>query len=160
MDCSETLGRCFEFKEAVLFLYKVVVMKIKNLAGIAILVVAVAFAIQLIPQNNAQANPPLQSTQTQAVRPPVEFARLLVSESGEEVTWLIGGNTRIRTESVTAAYRRLGGTGQGSFSDLLNQIFGRNERQPVGLLQTRVISCGTNLTRRGARSSIGLGRKT
>ena len=123
MICSETFHRCFGFNQVQAFFHsnKVVVMNIKNMAGIAVLVVTVAFAIQLIQQNNVQANPPVQNAQAQEVQT-FEFARLVVSEDGEDVTWLIGGNVRNRTESVRAAYRRLGGTGQGSFADLLNQI--------------------------------------
>ena len=123
MIYSETSHRRFGFNQVQAFFHsnKVVVMNIKNMAGIAVLVVTVAFAIQLIQQNNAQANPPVQDAQTQELQS-IEFARLVVSEDGENVTWLIGGNVRNRTEPVRAAYRRLGGTGQGTFADLLDQI--------------------------------------
>lgn len=102
-------------------------MNIKNIAGIAVLVLTVAFAIQLVQQNNAEAQSPAQAVQAQVPASSqsaqaVEFARLLVEENGEDVTWLIGGTDRVRTESVRAAYRRLGGTDRGTFSDLLNQI--------------------------------------
>ena len=84
-------------------------MNFKNMAGIAVLVLTVAFAIQLVQQNNVQANAPFQDAVEVEVEEvqTFEFARLVVSENGEEVTWLIGGNVRNRTESVRAAYLSL-----------------------------------------------------
>ena len=98
-------------------------MNSKNVFAITALVVAATFAIQLL-----QPNQPLQSTAQAQVAAKaaakvaaIEFARLDYQDE-DNVTWLIGGNVRVRTESVKATYRRLGGKGQGSFSDLLNQI--------------------------------------
>ena len=104
-------------------------MNIKNIAGIAVLVLTVGLAIQLVQQNNAQAKSPVQGTQiasqqnsqSQNVQA-VEYARLVVDEDADSVTWLIGGNDRVRTESIRETYRRLGGSGRGTFSDLLNQV--------------------------------------
>ncbi|QEG21216.1 hypothetical protein [Mariniblastus fucicola] len=96
-------------------------MSIKNIAGIAVLVVVVAFAIQLVQQRNVQARQTSTKAATQTVQA-IEYAILEVDADGSNVTWLIGGNDRVYTESVKSTYRRLGGRGQGSFSDLLNQI--------------------------------------
>jgi len=102
-------------------------MNIKNIAGVAVLVLTVAFAIQLVQHNNAEARSPIQVSQTQSQSSStrslgIEYAMLRIEDDGESVTWLIGGNDRVRTESVKETYRRLGGRGRGSFSDLLNQI--------------------------------------
>jgi len=99
----------------------------KNLIGIGFLVIAVALAIQLVQKNNAQAKSPVQGTQVASQQQSqnvqaVEYARLQADPDSDAVTWLIGGNDRVRTETVKATYRRLGGNGRGTFSDLLNQI--------------------------------------
>ena len=102
-------------------------MNIKNIAGIAVLILTVAFAIQLVQQNSAQAKAPVQGTQIASAQQSrnvqaIEYARLEADLDADEVTWLIGGNAPVRTETVRATYRRLGGTGRGTFADLLNQI--------------------------------------
>jgi hypothetical protein len=73
--------------------------------------------------SNLIAEAKQSATATQVTAQTFEFARLQF-EDEDSVTWLIGGNARVRTESVRATYRRLGGRGTfpGSFSDLLNQI--------------------------------------
>jgi len=96
-------------------------MNTKNVFGIAALIIAAAFAVQMFQQTQAEARQPTTRLQTQSTSPAVEFARLEIVEE-DAVTWLIGGNDPVRTESVRETYRRLGGTGRGSFSDLLNQI--------------------------------------
>lgn len=95
-------------------------MRLKHFASVIVLVFGLAFAIQLGGQNRAAAKPlPQQSLQeVQAI----EYAMLNVGLEEDAAMWLIGGNERPRTESVIATYRRLGGSGRGSFSDLLNQI--------------------------------------
>ncbi len=97
-------------------------MNTKNVFGIAVLIVAAGFAIQMLQQDQAEAQQAATGNRATAqTTQAVEFARLEF-EDEDSVTWLIGGNDRVRTESVRATYRRLGGAGQGSFSDLLNQI--------------------------------------
>ena len=99
-------------------------MSFKNVASIAVLVVAVAFSIQLVCQAGVEARPASYQTvaaqQQNAVRQ-VEYARLQV-EADEQVTWLVGGNVQVRTESLRQAYLRLGGRGRATFANLLNQI--------------------------------------
>ena len=100
-------------------------MNFKNVAGVTVVVLVVAFAIQLGQQNKVEAQQASQSvaqkSSTSQNAQAIEYAMLEVGEN-DTVTWLIGGNDRVRTESVKATYRRLGGKGRGSFSDLLNQI--------------------------------------
>ena len=97
-------------------------MNTKNVFAAAALIVAAAFAIQMLQQNQAEARQSTtQSQSTSQNTQGIEFARLQFEEE-DSVTWLIGGNDRVRTESVKATYRRLGGSGRGSFADLLNQI--------------------------------------
>lgn len=102
-------------------------MNIKNIVGMAVLVLTVAFAIQLVQQNNAQAKAPVQGTQIASAQrsqnvQAIEYARLEADLEEDAVTWLISGNAPVRTESVRATYRRLGGNGRGTFADLLDQI--------------------------------------
>ena len=99
-------------------------MTFKNVASLAVLVVAVAFSIQLVSQTVVDARPAsYQATQSQriAVRQ-VEYARLQVEPDGEQVTWLVGGNDQVRTESLRQAYQRLGGRGRATFANMLDQI--------------------------------------
>ena len=93
-------------------------MKTKNVIGIAALIIAALFAIQMIQQDRVEAQQSNSRTQTSQA---IEYARLVV-ENEDNVTWLIGGVENIRTESVTTTYRRLGGQGRGTFADLLDQI--------------------------------------
>ena len=98
-------------------------MKFQNVAGLAVLIVTVAFAIQLVQQNGVEAQETSSQQMQQSSISSVEYARLRVESDGENVTWLISGTDRVRTESIRAAYRRLGGQdGRGRFSDLLDQI--------------------------------------
>lgn len=100
-------------------------MSFKNVASIAVLVVAVAFSIQLVGQTGVEARPAsFQATQTQqqtAVQQ-VEYARLQLEDDGDQVTWLVGGNGQVRTESLRQAYQRLGGRGRSTFANMLDQI--------------------------------------
>lgn len=91
-------------------------MSFKNVASIAVLVVAVAFAIQLVGLNGATA----QQTGNQSASG-FEFARLQV-EADDTVTWLVGGNLPVRTESLRAAFQRMGGRGKSTFANMLDQI--------------------------------------
>ena len=91
-------------------------MNNKNLIGIAFLVVAIAFAIQTLQHNPVEARPTI-AQETSGF----EFARLEVQDN-DSVTWFVGGTVNNRTESVIATYRRLGGSGRGTFADLLDQI--------------------------------------
>lgn len=100
-------------------------MNFKNMAGVAVLVLAVAFAMQLVQKNAADAYPSTSKRSLSAELPiagAVQYATLEVSDSGEEVTWRIGGNDRVRVETIRVAYRRLGGDGKETFANLLNQI--------------------------------------
>ncbi len=97
-------------------------MNSKNVFAVAALVLAAAFAIQMLQQNEVEARQSTAQQQTTSQNSQaIEFARLQIEEE-DSVTWLIGGNDRVRTESVRATYRRMGGSGRGSFADLLNQI--------------------------------------
>ena len=107
---------------------KVFVMSLKNVASVAVFVVAVAFSIQLVCQTGVEARPASyqavaapQQTNT-IVRQQVEYARLRVEADGDQVTWLIGGNGQVRTESLRQAYQRLGGRGRSTFANMLDQI--------------------------------------
>lgn len=93
-------------------------MNTKNVIGIAALVIAVVFAMQIIRQDRVEAQQSSEVTQNVEA---VEYAMLDV-EGEDRVTWRIGGIVNERTESVRTAYRRLGGEGRGTFPDLLNQI--------------------------------------
>lgn len=94
-------------------------MKMQNVLGVAVLILTIALACQMVPDNSVTAA--IQNDQEAVSASAVEFARLQV-DSDDEVTWLIGDTNLIRTESVRQTYRRLGGRGLGNFSDLLNQI--------------------------------------
>jgi len=100
-------------------------MSFKNVGSIAVLVVAVAFSIQLVCQTGVEARPTtyqeVSTQQRNAVRR-VQYARLQVEADGEQVTWLVGGNTQVRTESLRQAYQRLGGRGRSTFANMLDQI--------------------------------------
>ena len=100
-------------------------MSFKNVVAIAVLVVAVAFSIQLVCQSGVEARPAryqaVATQQQNAVRQ-VEYARLVVEAGGEQVTWLVGGNDQVRTESLRQAYQRLGGRGRSTFANMLDQI--------------------------------------
>ena len=101
-------------------------MSFKNVASIAVLVVAVAFSIQLVCQTGVEARPAsyqaVAAPQQNIVVQQVEFARLGVEADGDQVTWLIGGNGQVRTESLRQAYQRLGGRGRATFANMLDQI--------------------------------------
>ena len=101
-------------------------MSFKNVASIAVLVVAVAFSIQLVFQTDVEARPAsyqaVAAQQQNIAVQQVEFARLQVEADGDQVTWLIGGNGQVRTESLRQAYQRLGGRGRATFSNMLDQI--------------------------------------
>jgi hypothetical protein len=99
-------------------------MSFKNMASIAVLVVAVAFAIQLVGQNGVEAHQTSgqAGTSSQSSNLQFEYARLQLSDDGEKVTWLVAGNDRVRTESLKAAYQRLGGKGRTTFANMLDQI--------------------------------------
>ena len=100
-------------------------MSFKNVVAIAVLVVAVAFSIQLVCQSGVEARPAryqaVATQQQNAVRQ-VEYARLVVEAGDEQVTWLVGGNDQVRTESLRQAYQRLGGRGRSTFANMLDQI--------------------------------------
>ena len=100
-------------------------MSLKNVTSIAVLVVAVAFSIQLVSQTGVEAGPasyPAVTTQQQNAVRQVEYARLQVEAGGEQVTWQVGGNDQVRTESLRQAYQRLGGRGRSTFANMLDQI--------------------------------------
>ena len=101
---------------------KVFVMSFKNVASIAVLIVAVAFSIQLVGQAGVEARPASYPAQQQNAVRQVEYARLQVEAGGEQVTWLVGGNDQVRTESLRQAYQRLGGRGRSTFANMLDQI--------------------------------------
>jgi len=128
MEIERNFATAFRVQtESFIYSNKVVAMNIKNIAGIAVLVLTVAFAIQMVQQNDAQAKSPVQGTQVASQKKAqnvqaVEYATLSADLESDQVTWLIGGNDRVRTETVKATYRRLGGNGRGSFADLLNQV--------------------------------------
>ena len=96
-------------------------MNIRNIAGVALLVVAVALAIQLVQQSQVKAKP----TPIPQKAAGVKYAILEVLNDGSSVSWRPGGNLPVRTESVRAAFQRFGGTGPSEFTDLLNQIGSR-----------------------------------
>ena len=102
------------------FRKKVIVMSLKHFTVVIVLVFTVALAIQLGQRNRVEAKSPIPVPQSS--QQAIEYAMLQADLEEDTVTWLIGGNDRVRTESVLATYRRLGGTGRGSFPDLLNQI--------------------------------------
>ena len=95
-------------------------MSLKHFTVVIVLVFTVALAIQLGQRNRVEAKSPIPVPQSS--QQAIEYAMLQADLEEDTVTWLIGGNDRVRTESVLATYRRLGGTGRGSFPDLLNQI--------------------------------------
>lgn len=102
-------------------------MSLKHFAGVIVLVFTVAFAIQFSQQNDLLAKSPAQVAQSSQQRSSqnvqaIEYAMLDADLEDNAVTWRIGGNERVRTETVLATYRRLGGLGGGSFPDLLDQI--------------------------------------
>lgn len=94
-------------------------MNNKNLIGIAFLIVAVAFAIQTVKQPKVEARQIRGAAQQQ--NSGRQFA-ILTIDSDKDVTWAVGGNNRVVTESVSKAHSRLGGSGADGFIDLLNVI--------------------------------------
>lgn len=102
-------------------------MTTRNVVGIAILVLAVAVSVQSVQQNNAAAQQQ-QSVQqanssTSSSTDSFQYARLTVADKGEKVTWLTGGNDRVRTESLGRVFRRLGGNASRiDLANLLDQI--------------------------------------
>lgn len=94
-------------------------MKMQNVLGVAVLILTIALACQMVPESNANAS--VQNEEEAVAVSAVEYARLQV-EGPDSVTWLIGDTNLIRTESIRQTYRRFGGRGLGNFSDLLNQI--------------------------------------
>ena len=94
-------------------------MNKKNVLGIAALVIAAVFVMQMMQQDRAEARPTTQAQATQAI----EYAILEVQDD-DNVTFRVGGiaESQLRTESVRTTYRRLGGQDRGTFADLLNQI--------------------------------------
>ncbi len=98
-------------------------MKFKDYAFIGLLIVAIALLVQPAQQQDllasSQAAP--QAQQGQQTATGNEFGRLRVQDT-DVVMWLIGGNQNPRTETVRGLYRRLGGRGNGTFADLLDQI--------------------------------------
>ena len=92
-------------------------MNTKNVLGIAALIITVVFAMQMVQQVRVEAQ---QSSQTQAAQA-IEYATLEF-EDEDTVTWRLGGVVNVRTESIRATYRRLGGQDRGTLADLLDQI--------------------------------------
>ena len=93
-------------------------MNTKNVFGIAALIIAVVFAMQIFQQVRVEAKQTSTETiSTQAF----EFA-VLDFDGQNNVTWRIGGVVNPRTEPIRTTFRRLGGEGRGTFADLLNQI--------------------------------------
>ena len=93
-------------------------MNTKNVLGISALIIAAVFATQMMQQDRVEAQ---QSSTRTRVAQAVEYAMLEI-EDESNVTFRVGGVINVRTESLTATYRRLGGTDRGTFSDLLDQI--------------------------------------
>jgi len=101
-------------------------MKLKDYAFVGLLIVAIAFLVQpanmqetlAAPQSSTRAQEAQQDSGSATVW---EFARLRV-ESSDQVIWLVGGTQNPRTETVRGLFRRLEGSGNGTFADLLDQI--------------------------------------
>lgn len=87
-------------------------MAFRNVFGIAILFLAVAFCIQSAQQNavvaQQQTRQQTNSSSTQSSES-FQYARLVISNKEGDVTWLVGGNDVVRTESLRRTFRRLGG---------------------------------------------------
>lgn len=92
-------------------------MKAKNVIGIVVLVITVAFATTMVQQNRVDA----RQVAARAGAGVVVYA-LLEVKGPDKVSWRVGGNEVVRVESVQRTIQRLGGTGDYEFIDLLNQI--------------------------------------
>ena len=102
-------------------------MTTQKVTGIAILFLAVAFTVQMVQQNGASAQQQqtrqLNGATATANAVSVEYARLVIEDDEDNVTWLVGGNDRVRTESLSRTFRRLGGNASRiDLANLLDQI--------------------------------------
>lgn len=92
-------------------------MKAKNVIGIVVLVITVVFVVQMTQRDRVEA----RQVGAKAGAAVVQYAILEV-KGKDAVSWRVGGNEVVRTETIRRTIGRLGGTGNFEFVDLLNQI--------------------------------------